>query len=93
MGSAEDDWFANSSNNPGPSLEDFLATDPSHLPFLQERPAIAEDFVRYQIFADDWGSIEHLQQVSAGKGDPSPKEHALVAAYCLCGHSVRRAIC
>ncbi|CAM9685156.1 unnamed protein product [Pylaiella littoralis] len=63
MSSAEEDWFANLSNNPGPSLEDFLATDPSHLPFLQEQPATAEDLIRYQIFADDWGSIEHLQQL------------------------------
>lgn len=65
MDSAEDDWLANSTAIPGPSLEDFLATNPSQLPFLQERPPTAEeDFVRYQIFAEDWGSIEHLQQVS-----------------------------
>lgn len=63
MDSGENDWFANSSDNSGPSLEDFLATDPSQLPFLQERPATAEDALRYQIFADEWGSIEHLQQV------------------------------
>lgn len=82
MSSAEEDWFANLSNNPGPSLEDFLATDPSHLPFLQEQPATAEDLIRYQIFADDWGSIEHLQQVSASRGEPSPTERALVVVYC-----------
>lgn len=64
MDSAEDDWFSNSSATPGPSLEDFLATDPSQLPFLQERPATEEDYVRYELFAEDWGSIEHLQQVS-----------------------------
>lgn len=69
MDSAENDWFANSSANPGPSLEDFLATDPSQLPFLQERPATEEDCVRYQIFAEDWGSIEHLQQVSGRLGE------------------------
>lgn len=63
MDSGETDWFTNSSDNPGPSLEDFLATDPSQLPFLQERLATAEDAVRYQIFADEWCSIEHLQQV------------------------------
>lgn len=56
-------WFANSMQDAGPSLEDFLASDPSELPFLQERPATTEDFLRYQIFADEWGSIEHLQQV------------------------------
>ncbi|CAM9369821.1 unnamed protein product [Ectocarpus sp. 8 AP-2014] len=61
--SADEDWFAGNSNDPGPSLEDFLATDPSQLPFLQERPATAEDFVRYQIFVDEWSSIEHLQQL------------------------------
>lgn len=82
MSSAEEDWFTNLPNNPGPSLEEFLATDPSQLPFLQERPATAEDFIRYQIFADDWDSVEHLQQVSASQGEPSPKDHALVAAYC-----------
>eukprot|EP00903_Cladosiphon_okamuranus_P017102 g15757.t1 len=63
MDSAEDDWFSNASANPGPSLEDFLATDPSQLPFLQERPATEDDYVRYQLFAEDWGSIEHLQQL------------------------------
>ncbi|CAM9897730.1 unnamed protein product [Ectocarpus sp. 4 AP-2014] len=61
--SADEDWFAGNSNDPGPSLEDFLATDPSQLPFLQERAATAEDFVRYQIFVDEWSSIEHLQQL------------------------------
>lgn len=76
MSSAEEEWFADLSNTPGPSLEDFLASDPSHLPFLQERPATAKDLVRYQIFADDWESIEHLQQVSASQGEPSPQEHA-----------------
>lgn len=65
MDSAKDDssWFANSLQDAGPSLEDFLAADPSELPFLQESPATTEDFMRYQIFADEWGSIEHLQQV------------------------------
>lgn len=83
MSSAEEEWFADVSNNPGPSLEDFLATDPSHLPFLQERPATAEDLVRYQIFADDWESIGHLQQVSASKGAPSSKSMQIVNSCCL----------
>lgn len=65
MDAAEDNWFANS--EAGPSLEDFLATDPSQLPFLQERPATPEDVVRYQIFTDDWESIDHLQQVGASR--------------------------
>ena len=47
----------------GPSLEDFLSLDPSHLPFLQERSAPTDDALRFQIFADEWNSIEHLQQV------------------------------
>ncbi|CAN0574942.1 unnamed protein product, partial [Ectocarpus sp. 12 AP-2014] len=29
----------------------------------QERAATAEDFVRYQIFVDEWSSIEHLKQL------------------------------
>eukprot|EP00752_Nemacystus_decipiens_P012159 g10778.t1 len=61
MDSVEDDWFA--AANPGPSVEDFLATDPSQLPFLQEPRATEEDYVRYQLFVEDWGSIEHLQQL------------------------------
>ncbi|CAM9826608.1 unnamed protein product [Ascophyllum nodosum] len=47
----------------GPSLEDFLSLDPSHLPFLQERSAPTDDALRFQIFADEWNSIEHLQQL------------------------------
>lgn len=62
MDSAQESWFAKETDA-GPSLEDFLATDPSQLPFLQERPDATEDYVRYQIFVDDWDSIEHLQEV------------------------------
>lgn len=64
MDSAQESWFANETDA-GPSLEDFLATDPSQLPFLQERHEATEDYVRYQLFADDWESIEHLQEVGA----------------------------
>lgn len=65
MDSAQESWFANEADD-GPSLEDFLATDPSQLPFLQELPeATTEDYVRYQLFVDDWDSIEHLQEVGA----------------------------
>lgn len=61
--STEEDWFAANSSTSGPSLEDFLATDPSDLPFLQGSTATNEDLIRYKLFADNWGSIEHLQQV------------------------------
>lgn len=61
--STEEDWFAANSSVPGPSLEDFLATDPSELPFLQGATATNEDLIRYRIFADEWNSIEYLQQV------------------------------
>ncbi|CAM9204796.1 unnamed protein product, partial [Hapterophycus canaliculatus] len=61
--SAEEDWFAANSSIPGPSLENFLATDPSELPFLQGATAANEDCVRYKLFADEWGSIGHLQQL------------------------------
>lgn len=64
MDSAQESWFADE-NDPGPSLEDFLATDPSQLPFLQERPEATEEYVRYQVFVGDWYSIEHLQEVGA----------------------------
>lgn len=65
MDSAKGDGslFEDSLQDAGPSLEDFLAADPSELPFLQESPATTEDFMRYQIFADEWSSIEYLQQV------------------------------
>ncbi|CAM9181904.1 unnamed protein product [Laminaria digitata] len=62
MDSAQESWFANETDG-GPSLEDFLATDPSQLPFLQELPEATEDSVRYQLFVDDWDSIEHLQEL------------------------------
>lgn len=53
----------NDESEHGPPLESFLASDPSHLPFLRERPTESEDYVQYQIFADKWDSIQHLQQV------------------------------
>ncbi|CAM9494379.1 unnamed protein product, partial [Scytosiphon promiscuus] len=61
--STEEDWFAANSSIPGPSLEDFLATNPSDLPFLQGATATNEDLIQYKIFADEWGSIEYLQQL------------------------------
>lgn len=64
MDSTQESWFAKETDD-GPSLEDFLATDPSQLPFLQERPEATEDYVRYRVFADDWDSIENLQEVGA----------------------------
>lgn len=62
MSLPDETWFSMSGTD-GPRLEDFLASDPSKLPFLQERPAMSEDFVQYQIFLDNWDSIERLQQV------------------------------
>lgn len=98
MDSTEDDWFTDSSAHPGPSLEDFLAADPSQLPFLHERPATEEDYMRYQIFADDWGSIEHLQHVSDMVGETHILDTVAFSCcaavdFLLCGHWVLVAEC
>lgn len=59
-------WFG-SAGGDGPSLEDFLAIDPSQLPFLREGQGTVtssyEDCMRYQLFADIWESIDNLHQV------------------------------
>lgn len=62
MNVLDESLFANA-DDPGPSLEDFLATDPSLLPYVQDSPAAMEDCVRYKIFSDGQDSIEHLQKV------------------------------
>lgn len=63
----ENDWFEKLGGG-GPSLEDFLASDASQLPFMRAEhgtvTSINEDRVRYQLFADIWESVDHLQEVN-----------------------------
>lgn len=66
MEAEELSWFGNAGDG-GPSLEDFLAGDPSQLPFIKHTPGTGtahdQDTLRYQIFADNWDSIDKLHQV------------------------------